>query len=318
MTIMPIFDDLTVDGRADEPPARRTAGGGIVVSAGRRPSPVPRPRPEHATAFGQGCLDDDGPGSPAVDGPGAVEAAPGDAPDPDPAAAPQLGADAPSAAGRDLDELVDAARREAEVLGHGRVGTEHLLLAAVRAGGEVGRAFGLRRAGVAVVAAACADAPVTEPLVAPDGTPALTAVAAAALARARRRAAALGRPAGIADVALALLDAGRSARLLADLGVDRDDLADVLARDDLVLPAVPAVRADVRRRGPAPVPVGVVPPVRLMLPAPSDPTAAPRRADVTTPLRIGPPPGSPARRLGRGRVEPAARPDGEPALDLPA
>ena len=318
MTIMPIFDDLTVDGRADEPPARRTAGGGIVVSAGRRPSPVPRPRPEHATAFGQGCLDDDDPGSPAVDGPGPLEVAPGDPPDPDPADAPQLGADAPSAAGRDLDELVDAARREAEALGHGRVGTEHLLLAVVRAGGEVGRAFGLRRAGVAVVAVACADAPVTEPLVAPDGTPALTAIATAALSRARRRAAALGRPGGIADVALALLDAGRSARLLADLGVDRDDLADVLARDDLVLPAVPAVRADVRPRGPAPVPVGVVPPVRLMLPAPSDPTAAPRRADVTTPLRIGPPPGSPARRLGRGRVEPAARPAGEPALDLPA
>lgn len=317
MTIMPIFDDLTVDGRADEPPVRRTAGGGIVVGGGRRPSPVPRPRPEHATAFGQGCLDDD-PGSPAVDGPGALEATPGHVPDPDPAAAPRLGADAPSAAGRDLDELVDAARREAEALGHGRVGTEHLLLAAVRAGGEVGRAFGLRRAGVAVVAAACADAPVTESLAAPDGTPALTAVAAAALSRARRRAAALGRPGGIADVALALLDAGRSARLLADLGVDRDDLTDVLARDDLVLPAVPAVRADVRRPGPAPVPVGVVPPVRLMLPAPSDPTAAPRSADVTTPLRIGPPPGSPARRLGRGRVGPAARSAGDPALDLPA
>jgi hypothetical protein len=316
MTITSIFDDLTADGRADEVTARRTAGGGIVVTAGRRPSPVPRPRPEHATAFGQGCLDDADAGRDA--GADDHRDAPGDAPDTDSADAPQLGADAPSAAADALDDLVDAARREAEVLGHGRVGTEHLLLAAVRAGGEVGRAFGLRRAGVAVVAAACADAPVAEPLVAPDGTAAPTAVAAAALARARRRAAALRRPAGIADLALTLLDTGRSARLLADLGVDRDDLADVLARDDLVLPAVPAVRADVRREVPAPVPVGVLPPVRLMLPGASDPTSAARTADVTTPLRIGPPPGSPARRLGRGRVEPVVRPDAEPALDLPA
>jgi hypothetical protein len=299
MTITPIFDDLTTDGGTDEAPTRRTLGGGIVVTAGRRPSPVPRrrpvPRPEpaHATAFGQGCLDDDRDA--------------GDDPRPD--AAPAEGG---------LPHLLEAARREAEVLGHRRVGTEHLLLAVVRAGGEVGRAFGLRRVGVAVVAAACAAAPVPEPLVAPDGTSAPTAAARAALLRARRRATERARPAAAADLGLALLDAGRSARLLADLGVDRDDLADVLARDDLAVPAVPAVRADVRPRVPAPVPVGTLAPVRLMLPSPSGTSSTVRTGAVTAPLRVGPPPGSPARRLGLGRVEPVARADEEPALDLPA
>jgi hypothetical protein len=290
MTVTPIFDGLTADGRTDEAPARRTTGGGIVVTAGRRPSPVPRrepmprPAPAHATAFGQGCLDHD-----VVDR---------------------------DAADDGLAHLVEAARREAGALGHRRVGTEHLLLAVVRAGGEIGRAFGLRHAGVAVVAAACAAASGTEPLTAPDGTPAPTAAAQAALDRARRRAAAQHRPAAAADLGLALLEAGRSARLLADIGVDRDDLADVLARDDLVLPAVPPVRADARPRMPAPIPVGTLPPVALMLPGASE--AAARTGAVTAPLRIGPPPGSPARRLGRGRVEPVARADEGPALDLPA
>ena len=315
MTITQIFDDLTADDRAAEAPARRTTGGGIVVTAGRRPSPVPRPDPAHATAFGQGCLDDDL-DDPAGDTPGTDHA---DAPRPEAPhlGAPRLGAPRP-AAGGDLDDLVDAARREAEALGHGRVGTEHLLLAVVRAGGEVGRAFGLRRAGVAVVTAACTEAPGAEPLVSPDGTPAPTEVAAAALARARRRAAAHDRAAGTADLALALLDAGRSARLLADLGIDLDDLADVLVRAGLVVPPVPAGRADARRRLPAPVPVGVLPPVRLVLPGRADPTSPAPTGAVTAPLRIGPPPGSPARRLGRGRVEPVARPEDRPALDVPA
>ena len=304
MTITSIFDDLTTD----ESQGRRTTGGGIVVVAGRRPSPVPRrtpvprPDPAHATAFGQGCLDDSDSDSDSDTDADARGASRPDAP--------------PAEDG--LAHLLEAARREAEVLGHERIGTEHLLLAVVRGGGEVGRAFGLRRVGVAVVAAACAAAAVPEPLVAPDGTPAPTLAAEAALARARRRAADRDRPAAVADLGLALLDAGRSARLLDDLGVDRDDLADVLARDDLALPAVPAVRADVRPRVPAPVPVGTLAPVRLMLPSPSEMSPTARTGAVTAPLRIGPPPGSPARRLGRGRVEPVARADEEPALDLPA
>ena len=307
MTITPIFDDLTIDDHADEAPTRRTPGGGIVVAAGRRPSPVPRrapmprPDPAHATAFGQGCLDDD------PDAADTVAPRP-DAPGP---ATPRPAA--PQAAGG-LDDLVEAARREAEVLGHRRIGTEHLLLAVVRAGGEVGRAFALRRVGVAAVAAACADALIPEPLVAPDGTPAPTAAAQAALARAERRAAARDRAATVADLGLALLDAGRSARLLDDLDVDREDLADVLAHAGTA-PAVPAVHAGVRPRVPAPVPVGTLAPVRLMLPGPSETV---RTGAVTAPLRIGPPPGSPARRLGRGRVEPVARADEEPALGLPA
>ncbi len=214
-----------------------------------------------------------------------------------------------------LARLVEAARREAGVLGHGRVGTEHLLLAVVRAGGGVGRAFGLRRAGAAVVAAACAGSGAPEPLVGPDGTAVVTAVAAGALARAARSAAARGRRPGVADLALALLDAGRSARLLADLGVDRDDLADVLSREALARPEARVARADARPRVPAPVPVGTLAPVRLMLPGPADPA---RAGAVTAPLRIGPPPGSPARRLGRGRAERVARPDDDPALGLPA
>jgi hypothetical protein len=295
MTVTPLVDDLMGDGRADEASARRTVGGGIVVSAGRRPSPVPRrvtmPHPDSAdaVAFGRGCLDDD--------------------PEDDAA-----GGDAPPDADGELARLVDAACHEVEALGHGRVGTEHLLLAVVRAGGEVGRAFGLRRAGVAVVAAACAEQSVPEPLVAPDGTPALTQAAAAAVARATRRAAARERPPVVADLAIALLDAGRSARLLADLGVDRDDLADVLARDDLALPAVPPVRADVRPRVRAPIPVGTLAPVTPMLPGPADQASTARAGAVTAPLRIGPPPGSPARRLARARVGPVAR----PALDVPA
>jgi hypothetical protein len=303
MTVTSIFEDLTAGGRVGAGPARRTVGGGIVVAAGRRPSPVPRPDPEHADAFGQGCLDD----TDADDGADTHTA--GTCSD----EADRGGADG------DLGHLAEAARREAEALGHGRVGTEHLLLAVLRAGGEVGRAFGLRRAGVAVVAAACAGPPGSEPLVAPDGAPVLTEIAASTLTRARRRAAARDRAPAAADLALALLDAGRSARLLADLGVDGDDLADVLSREGLALPALPAVHADVRPRVPAPVPVGTLAPVRLMLPAPPpDPASAARRGAVTAPLRIGPPPGSPACRLGRGRIEAAARPDDGPALDLPA
>lgn len=183
--------------------------------------------------------------------------------------------------------LVEAARREAVVLGHGRVGTEHLLLAVVRAGGEVGRAFGLRRAGIAMIAAACAQGPVPGELVAPDGAPALSAAAAAALTRATRRAGARRRPLGQVDLALALLTAGRSATLLVSLGVDREDLADVLTREDLDVPGASSARVDVRV--PAPTPVGTVAPVALLLP-----TAA--GGEVTAPLRIGPPPGSPARR----------------------
>ncbi len=267
------------------------------MTADRRPSPVPRrtpgarPAPDDATAFGQGCLDE-----------------------------PRESDDAPRAEG-DLPRLVEAARREAEVLGHGRVGTEHLLLAVVRAGGEVGRAFGLRRADAAALAAACADGPAPEALLSPDGSPALSVAAAGALARARGRATVRGRPPVPVDLALALLAAGRSATLLTGLGVDRDDLADVLAREDLDLPEVRPVRADVRPEVPAPTPVGTLPAVALMVPG--GPLRAPTpvaAGAVTAPLRIGPPPGSPARWAARARAGRAEGPlqTGRPILDVPA
>lgn len=207
MTVTPIFDDLTAYGGAEE-------------------------FPEDATAFGQGCLEDNG--------------VPGDTvEDVDVATAPD----------DTLAVVLDAARREVGVLGHGRVGTEHLLLAVVRAGGEVGRAFGLRRAG------------------------------------------------SVVDLAPGLL-AGRSATLLATLGVDRHDLADVLAREDLELPAAAPVRADVRPPVAPPVPVGTVGPVALMLPsAPQVPAGAEPVPDATAPLWIGPPPGSPARRVPPERLD---------------
>ncbi|MCD2193809.1 hypothetical protein LQ327_10525 [Actinomycetospora endophytica] len=279
MTVTPIFDDLTAHGAAvEDPAARRTMGGGIVVAPARRPSPVPRPGPEDATAFGQGCLDDDRPAAATIGSRPADDV---------------------------LVGLVEAARREVAVLGHGRVGTEHLLLAVVRGGGEVGRAFGLRRAGAAVIAAACADGPTPGELLAPDGAAGLSTSATAALDRARRRAAAHGRPCRPTDLALGLLEAGRSATLLAVLGIDRDDLADVLGREDLALPVTAPARADVRPDVPAPTPVGTVAPVALMLPG------APVVPDATAPLRIGPPPGSPALRGARGRVD-------RPRLDRPA
>ena len=98
-----------------------------------------------------------------------------------------------------------------------------------------------------MIAAVCAEGPVPGELVAPDGAPGLSVAAGTALTRARRRAAARDRVCRATDLALALLDAGRSATLLTDLGVDRDDLADVLAREDLDLPVTPAVRATCAR-----------------------------------------------------------------------
>jgi hypothetical protein len=85
---------------------------------------VLRPRPEDATAFGQGCLEDTGAPEGAAGPESEVATSPDDA----------------------LATVVDAARREVAVLGHGRVGTEHLLLAVVRVGGEVGRRVGALRA----------------------------------------------------------------------------------------------------------------------------------------------------------------------------
>ncbi len=323
MTIMPIFDDLTVDGRADEPPVpphrrwghRRRRGPPALAGAA--------PRPEHATAFGQGCLDDDAAVAPAVDGPGALEATPGHVPDPDPAAAPRLGARRRRppraailrrAASRSSTPRAGRPRRSAT----GASAPEHLLLAAVRAGGEVGRAFGLRRAGPRR-RGRCLRRRVRSPSRSwpRTGRPP-TAVAAAALSRARRRAAALGRPCRPptwpSPCSTRAAPPGCSPTSASTATTSRTCSPATTSSCPPSRPCAPMSGP----RGPAPVPVGVLPPVRLMLPAPSDPTAAPRSADVMTPLRIGPPPGSPARRLGRGRVGPAARSAGDPALDLPA
>lgn len=214
MTATPIFDDLVA--RLGAPAGDHPATG----PASRGPSPRPRPAgPEvDAAAFGRGCL------------------------------APVQDDDAP--AEDQLARLVEGARREAVALGQGCVDTLHLLLAAVRDGGDVGRAFGMRGAGPAVLvlaAGAGTDA---------GGNPALHSVALSSVARTvlRRVTQEVGRarrPLEAVDVVLALLRTGRVADLLRDRGVDVEDLVDVLEcgrapePDTVVVPRTvpgPAVR----------------------------------------------------------------------------
>lgn len=190
MTVTPIFDDLVarLGAPAEDRPTSRPVA--------RRLSPLPRPAgPEvDAAAFGRGCL----------------------APVPDEDVETE----------DELARLVEGARREAVALGQGCVDTLHLLLAAVRSGGDVGRAFGMRGAGPAVLVLA-AGAATTDPGDA-VGTPALSSVARTVLRRASQEAVRARRLLETVDVVLALLRTGRVADLLGERGVDVADLVDVL------------------------------------------------------------------------------------------
>ncbi|MDL5154355.1 hypothetical protein [Actinomycetospora termitidis] len=240
MTVTPIFDDLRARLGAGEPevaPGDLTEGGGIVVRPAGRPSPTPRPVVEGATAFGRGCL----------------------------AAAPERS----TAEGGDGDEsarLLAGARREALALGHHRVDTLHVLLAVVRSDAEIGRAFGMRGVGTAVLAVAAG--PAVEDPTTPDGRPEQSAVARTVLQRLVHRARAERRSVSAADVATAVVRTPRVADLLVERGVDLDDLVDVLLPgDDHTTPTRLLPRAAA--------------PVTVLLPVPANPADA-----WTSPLQV--------------------------------
>ncbi|MFC5065308.1 Clp protease N-terminal domain-containing protein [Actinomycetospora atypica] len=238
MTVTPIFDDLVA--RLGTPAGDRPAPG----PAQRRPSPRPRPAgPEvDAAAFGRGCL------------------------------APV--ADDDTDAQDELARLVEGARREAVALGQGCVDTLHLLLAAVRDGGDVGRAFGMRGAGPAVLVLAAGagttDADGTPPLGSAPDSVALSSVARTVLRRVTQEAGRARRPLEAVDVVLALLRTGRVADLLRDRGVDVADLVDVLECGRAPEPDTVVVPASVP--GPA---VGLAPVTVLLRPVPAERRARP-------------------------------------------
>lgn len=207
MTVTPIFDDLVA--RLGVPAGDRPASAPVLRRLTARPRPA---APEvDAAAFGRGCL---APGGDDEDG-----------------------------AEDQLARLVEGARREAVALGQHGVDTLHLLLAAVRDGGDVGRAFGMRGAGpaVLVLAADTGTADATDA----GGSPALSSVARTVLRRVSQEAVRARRPLEVVDVVLALLRTGRVADLLRDRGVDVGDLVDVLEcgratePDTVVVPRAP-------------------------------------------------------------------------------
>ncbi|MEJ2871853.1 Clp protease N-terminal domain-containing protein [Actinomycetospora sp. OC33-EN08] len=250
MTVTPIFDEVSTRFGEVLPAAYAdevTDGGGIVVRGAGRPSPAPRPPLAGATAFGQGCLA-------AVPGPGGVE--------------PAGGAD-------EFAGLLAGARREALALGHHRVDTLHVLLAVVRSDAEIGRVFGMRGVGTAVLAVA-AGPPDEDPTTPADG-PELSAVARTVLQRLVHRARAGHRSVSAADVAVAVARTPRVAELLVERGVDLDDLVDVLVPgDDHATPTRLLPRA--------------VAPVTVMLPAPGrapdHPDSSDRTDAWTSPLLV--------------------------------
>ncbi|MCD2188632.1 Clp protease N-terminal domain-containing protein [Actinomycetospora soli] len=257
MTVTPIFDDLAAAWAADRAPAPHR-----VVSPSRRPSPRPRVAARQgavvgADAFGRGCL--------------------------------EAGIEEPVATDDEVTRLLEGARREAVALGRHWVDTVHLALAAVRAGGDVGRVFGMRGVGPAVLLAALDGAPADRTAADDPGgdpaRPALSSVARTVLHRAGHCAAREGRAVTAAELAAAVARTGRVADLLAGLGVDLDDLADALAATagpEACPGADPGTHPVPRSDGPTrrpPVPAGVVAPVTVMLPVAA--ATAPRpRADV--------------------------------------
>ncbi|WP_018332945.1 Clp protease N-terminal domain-containing protein [Actinomycetospora chiangmaiensis] len=271
MTVTPIFDDLAASWVPTPEPA---AAAPVRVAADPRRRPSPRPRSAGSTsvvgtaAFGRGCLE---------------------------AAVEEHGAD-----DDEVTRLLEGARREAVALGRRWVDSVHLLLAAIRAGGDVGRAFGLRGAGPAVLLAALDDdrSDVPDELAGGDPVrPALSSVARTVLHRVAHRAARADRAVTAAELAVAVVRTGRVADLLGRLGVDVDDLVDALevsalessARADTApagtradragwtaAPVAPTVVDGPRRR--VSLPVGVLAPLTVMLPA--APVEDDRAADV--------------------------------------
>lgn len=210
------------------------------AAADRRPA-TPRPRPTAvigSDAFGRGCLEAEDPG--------------------------RIGG------GDEVTRLLEGARREAVALGRRWVGTVHLALAAVRAGGDVGRVFGMRGVGPAVLLATLDD-----DLDAPEEAggdpvhPALSSVARTVLHRVAHRAAREERAVSAAELAVAVARSGRVSDLLDRRGVDVDDLVDALQACAAATGERAAEVAPRPRR--VTLPVGVVAPVTVMVPAAAAP-----------------------------------------------
>jgi hypothetical protein len=215
-------------------------------AAADRRRTAPRPRPTAvigSDAFGRGCLEAEDPG--------------------------RIGG------GDEVTRLLEGARREAVALGRRWVGTVHLALAAVRAGGDVGRVFGMRGVGPAVLLATLdddLDAPADEAGGDPVH-PALSSVARTVLHRVAHRAAREDRAVSAAELAVAVARSGRVSDLLERRGVDVDDLVDALlagASAATVRAAADAVEPRPRRIA---LPVGVVAPVTVMVPTTATPAA---------------------------------------------
>ncbi|WP_433801325.1 hypothetical protein [Actinomycetospora sp. CA-084318] len=266
--VTPIFDDLAA--------AWETASAAVpaappyrVVTPPRRPSPRPRGAAPAAVvgadAFGRGCLE-------ARD-------------------------EEVVAADDEVTRLLEGARREAVAQGRRWVDTVHLAVAAVRAGGDVGRVFGMRGVGPAVLLAALDDGSEGGRAASDDPTggdpvrPALSSVARTVLHRSAHRAAREGRAVTAVELAATVARTGRVADLLAGLGVDLEDLADALAAT--AEPATAALATEPAAAEPPPrpagptrrlaVPVGVVAPVTVVLPVPTAQPGWPapsRAADV--------------------------------------
>jgi hypothetical protein len=237
LTVTPIFDDLVASRAAAVAPSVQGPTG--PTRGPLRPGAV-----VGSAAFGRGCLESDV----------VAEGGPDD----------------------EVTRLLEGARREAVALGRPWVDSVHLLLAAVRAGGDVGRAFGMRGVGPAVLLAALADggADTADDLVGGDPVrPALSSVARTVLHRVAHRAARADRAVTATELAVAVARTGRVADLLGRLGVSADDLDDLA---DALAATAPLPTPEVGtppRRVPVPVgmvaPVGVVAPVAVMRPVPA-------------------------------------------------
>ena len=122
------------------------------------------------------------------------------------------------------------AEQEARELDHRRLGTEHLLLALVRMGDPVGRRLAERGATLLAVRRGVVRLGAPGPLDDAHGRPGWSTAASAVLAAARASATAHDRSeVTTVDLAAAMLaPGGRTATLLARLGVDAEELRGAL------------------------------------------------------------------------------------------